>query len=58
MREFRDLAARVVFARPVSDMKPGREDKAPSFAAELNATGKSVFLYLLFAQEGSTVSDL
>lgn len=39
-------------------LKPEREGKATPLAAELNATGKSVFLYLLYAQGGSTVSDM
>ena len=39
-------------------LKPGREGKAAPLATELSATGKSVFLYLLYAQGGSTVSDM
>lgn len=53
------VSARGEFFLPaLLHLKPAREVKAPSLAAELNATGKSVFLYLLYAQVGSTVSDM
>ena len=53
------ISARGEFFLPaLLHLKPARESKAPSLAAELNATGKSVFLYLLYAQGSSTVSDM
>lgn len=39
-------------------LKPEREGNATPLATELNATGKSVFLHLLYAEGGSTVSDM
>lgn len=39
-------------------LKPVREKKPAAAESELNATGKSVFLHLLYADSGSTVSEM